>query len=125
VTVLILKSKKKSKAKTRLASKARTRTKTKTHARPKPEKFLLDKAEKVVQPSLTLNTSAKTCQEVEVGDIGGFGSPDELEEHERRCIEQATEFCTNCGRNLCRNHYELIHRDHDHTSGHTIGQSLI
>jgi len=90
VTVLILKSKKKSKAKTRTTSKAHTRTKTKTHARPKPEKSPLDKAEKVVQPSLTLNTSAKTCQEVEVGDIGGFGSPDELEEHERRCIEQAT-----------------------------------
>ena len=119
-----MKSKKKSKAKTRTTSKAHTRTKTKTHARPKPETSPLDKAETMLKPSLTLNTSAKTCQEVEVGDIGGFGSPDELEEHEKRCTEQATEFCTNCGRNLCRNHYELIHRDHDHTSGHTLSQSL-
>jgi len=71
---------------------------------------------------VVLNPALKTCQEVEVGDIGGFGSPDELEEHEKRCSEPATEFCTNCGKNLCRNHYDLIHRDHD-SSGHSTNAS--
>src|SRR5881397_3228020 len=119
----------KKKPKTRSKSKAHTRSrahaKSKTHPRTRTKTAHSAIVESVPNPNVTLNPALKTCQEVEVGDIGGFGSPDELEEHERRCIEQATEFCTNCGRNLCRNHYELIHRDHDHTSGHTIGQSLI
>jgi hypothetical protein len=59
-----------------------------------------------------------------VGDIGGFGSPEELEEHQKRCSEPATEFCGNCGRNLCRNHYEMLHRDHDRMSEHSTGASL-
>ena len=67
-------------------------------------------------PNLTANVALKTCQELEVGDIGGFGSTEELEEHERRCSEQATEFCASCGKNLCHNHYDLLHRDHDHSS---------
>ncbi|HEX9612491.1 MAG TPA: hypothetical protein VGA05_02635 [Candidatus Bathyarchaeia archaeon] len=76
-------------------------------------------------PSLnvTLSPALKSCQEVEVGDIGGFGSPEELEEHEKRCSEPATEFCSNCGKNLCRNHYDLIHRDHD-TSGHSTSSGM-
>jgi hypothetical protein len=61
---------------------------------------------------------------VEVGDIGGFGSPEKLEAHEKRCGQEATEFCNTCARNLCRNHYELLHRDHDTIDGHTAGQSL-
>lgn len=72
---------------------------------------------------VTLNPALKPCQEVEVGDIGGFGSPEELEEHEKRCSEPATEFCSNCGKSFCRNHYDLIHRDHD-TSGHSTSSSL-
>jgi len=69
-------------------------------------------------------SSVKTCQEVEVGDIGGFGSPEKLEAHEKRCGQEAAEFCNTCARNLCRNHYELLHRDHDTIDGHTTGQSL-
>src|SRR5881296_2258852 len=119
----------KKKPKTRSKSKAHTRSrahaKSKTHPRTRTKTAHSAIVESVPSPNVTLNPALKTCQEVEVGDIGGFGSPDELEEHEKRCSEPATEFCTNCGKNLCRNHYELIHRDHDHTSGHTIGQSLI
>ncbi len=55
----------------------------------------------------------KTCEEVEIGDIGGFGSIEELESHENRCTQPATELCNACARNLCGTHYELLHRDHD------------
>ncbi len=55
----------------------------------------------------------KTCEEVEIGDIGGFGSTEELESHENRCAQPATQLCVSCGRNLCGAHYELLHRDHD------------
>jgi len=54
-----------------------------------------------------------TCEEVEVGDIGGFGSIEELESHENRCTQPATELCNACARKLCGTHYELLHRDHD------------
>jgi len=115
------------KAKTRSKSKAHTRSrahaKSKTHPRTGTKTAHSAIVESVPSPNVTLNPALKTCQEVEVGDIGGFGSPDELEEHEKRCSEPATEFCTNCGKNLCRNHFDLIHRDHD-TSGHTAGSSL-
>ena len=121
--------KSKKKAKTRSKSKPRTKskqhTKTKTHTRTETRTRTARSSivESTPSPNVTLNPSLKTCQEVEVGDIGGFGSPDELEEHEKRCNESATEFCSNCGKNLCRNHYDLIHRDHD-TSGHSTSSSL-
>jgi hypothetical protein len=118
----------KKKAKTR--SKSKPHTKSKSHRKSKTQARTTTKnAHSAVvfesTPSLNvnLNPALKTCQEVEIGDIGGFGSPEELEEHEKRCSEPATEFCTNCGKNLCRNHYDLIHRDHD-TSGHSISSSL-
>ena len=75
-------------------------------------------------PPPTHISTAKTCQEAEVGDIGGFGSPEELEAHERCCGRVATEFCNTCARNLCGNHYELIHRDHDTTSGYSASQGV-
>lgn len=114
--------KSKKKAKTRSKSKAHTRSKShsKTKKRVPTETKTAQSGIIEATPSMevTLNPALKTCQEVEVGDIGGFGSPEELEEHENRCSEPATEFCSNCGKNLCRNHYDLIHRDHD-TSGHS------
>ena len=117
----------KKKPKTRSKSKANTRSrahaKSKTHPRTRTKTAHSAIVESVPSPNVTLNPALKTCQEVEVGDIGGFGSPDELEEHEKRCAEPATEFCSNCGRNLCRNHYDLIHRDHD-TSGHSTGSTI-
>ena len=122
-----MKSKKKAKtgSKSKPRTKSKQHTKTKTHARTETRTKTASSSivESIPSPNVTLNPSLKTCQEVEVGDIGGFGSPDELEEHEKRCSESATEFCTNCGKNLCRNHYDLIHRDHD-TSGHSTSSSL-
>jgi hypothetical protein len=120
-----MKSKKKAKA----HSKSKTRTKPKSHAKTKARVRTGTKTpgsaimEAVPSMEVALNPALKTCQEVEVGDIGGFGSPDELEEHEKRCSEPATEFCTNCGKNLCRNHYDLIHRDHD-SSAHPSSPGL-
>ncbi len=66
----------------------------------------------------------KTCEEVEVGDIGGFGSTEELESHENRCSQSATEFCNSCARNLCSSHYELLHRDHDAVQVHSTSLGL-
>src|SRR3989442_6176410 len=117
----------KKKPKTSSKSKAHTRSrahaKSKTHARTGTKMIHSAIVESAPSPNVTLNPALKTCQEVEVGDIGGFGSPDELEEHEKRCSEAATEVCTQCGKNLCRNHFDLIHRHHD-TAGHTAGSSL-
>ncbi len=119
--------KSKKKAKTHSKSKARTKSKshskTKTHTRVATKIPHSTNVEASPSLELALNPALKACQEVEVGDIGGFGSPEELEEHEKRCSEPATEFCTNCGKNLCRNHYDLIHRDHDN-SGHSTSSSL-
>src|SRR5260370_24326895 len=119
--------KSKKRAKTRSKSKPHTKSKSHTKSKTRPRSGTKTAPSTVVEaiPSLnvTPNPALKTCQEVEIGDIGGFGSPEELEEHEKRCSEQATEFCNNCGKNLCRNHYDLIHRDHD-TSGHSTSSSL-
>ncbi|OLD05037.1 hypothetical protein AUG19_09600 [archaeon 13_1_20CM_2_54_9] len=109
-------------------SKSKTHRKTRTHTRTKTKT-----GTRVVQPvkvdtsprvSSEASIKVKSCQEVEVGDIGGFGSPDELEEHEKRCGEPATELCTTCGKNLCRTHYDLLHRDHDTSSGQTGSRGL-
>jgi hypothetical protein len=119
----------KSKKKTKTRSKSKTHTKSKSHSKTKTQARIATKTSHSTtveaSPSLEapLNPTLKACQEVEVGDIGGFGSPEELEEHEKRCSEPASEFCTNCGKNLCRNHYDLIHRDHD-TSGHSTSSGL-
>ena len=119
--------KSKKKAKTRSKSKPHSKSKLHTKSKTRVLSGTRSTHSSIVgaTPSLnvTLNPALKTCQEVEIGDIGGFGSPEELEEHEKRCSEPATEFCTNCGKNLCRNHYDLIHRDHD-TSGHSTSTSL-
>src|SRR2546425_5386112 len=105
----------KKKPKTRSKSKAHTRSrahaKSKTYPRTRTKTAHSAIVESVPSPNVTLNPALKTCQEVEVGDIGGFRSPDELEEHEELCAEPATEFCSNCARNLCRDEYDPIHRD--------------
>ncbi len=119
----------KSKKKAKTRSKSKPHTKSKSHMKSKTRVRSGTRAahSTIVEatPSLnvTLSPALKSCQEVEVGDIGGFGSPEELEEHEKRCSEPATEFCSNCGKNLCRNHYDLIHRDHD-TSGHSTSSGM-
>ena len=120
-----MKSKKKGKtrSKSRPRTKSKSHVKSKTHARTGTRTTRSAIVEATPSLEVALNPALKTCQEVEVGDIGGFGSPDELEEHEKRCSEPASEFCTNCGKNLCRNHYDLIHRDHDN-SGHSTSSSL-
>ena len=119
--------KSKKKAKTRSKSnphtKSKSHTKSKTRARTGTRTAHSSIIEATPSLNVTLNPALKACQEVEISDIGGFGSPEELEEHEKRCSEPATEFCSNCGKNLCRNHYDLIHRDHD-TSGHSTSSSL-
>ena len=112
-------NKKKTKTKTHSKSRNHSKTRTTTHTTHKhTSSSSPTRTETIPTPSFTLNTTVKACQEVEVGDIGGFGSTAELEEHEKRCSEPATEFCSNCGKTLCHSHYDLIHRDHDHPSGY-------
>lgn len=119
------KAKTRSKSKTHAKSKSRSKSKTTTRTVTRTETKIVHPNTVETTPSMevVLNPALKPCQEVEVGDIGGFGSPEELEEHEKRCSEPATEFCSNCGKSFCRNHYDLIHRDHD-TSGHSTSTSL-
>ena len=66
----------------------------------------------------------ETCEEPEVGDIGGFGDVDAFESHEKLCGEKATEFCGTCAKNLCTSHYELLHRDHDAGGHHLTERSM-
>ena len=66
----------------------------------------------------------KMCEEVEIGDIGGFGSTEELESHENRCAQPATQQCETCGRKLCGTHYDLLHRDHDAEHRYEANESL-
>lgn len=66
----------------------------------------------------------KTCEEPEVGDIGGFGDVAAFESHEKLCGEKATEFCGTCGKNLCSSHYELMHKEHSAGGQHTSQQSM-
>src|SRR5436853_7942041 len=104
--------KSKKKAKTRSKSKPRAKskahTKSKTHARTGTKAAHPAIVESIPSPNVTLNPALKTCQEVEVGDIGGFGSPDELGEHEKRCTEPAIEFCSDWGKNVSHNHSAVI-----------------
>src|SRR5947208_15117288 len=99
--------KSKKKAKTRSKSKPRAKskahTKSKTHARTGTKAAHPTIVESIPSPNVTLNTALKMCQEVEVGDIGGFGSPHELEYHEKRCAGPPTELCRNSRKYLCRN----------------------
>jgi len=109
-----LKTNKKTRAQTKRGRKTRTIKRTSQGPSTFPSS----------SPTPTRISTVKTCEELEVGDIGGFGSPEELEAHERRCGREATEFCNTCARNLCGNHYELLHRDHDATGGHSASQGL-
>ncbi len=55
----------------------------------------------MTSPKMVHGPTVKRCEELEVGDIGNFGSTDELEDHEKHCSEPATLFCYACGRQLC------------------------
>ena len=115
-----------SKARSKTVKKTRPRTKSRTAALKKPKSTKTRKILTDIESSLTgLQTAhalvVKKCEELEVGDIGNFGSPDELEDHEKRCDEPATQFCHTCGRSLCGNHYEILHRDHDVAAGRVLG----
>ncbi len=113
------------KAHTRKKTRAKARTSTKS----KPIAGAIASPSSIsipsLTPSFTPSLKIKTCEEVEVGDVGGFGSPDELEEHEKRCNEQATQFCATCAKNLCSSHYDLLHKDHDNKGGHNTGQGMV
>jgi hypothetical protein len=108
------KAKTKSRQKTRAKPKTSRTTKTKTAVRPTP----------IETPSLT--PDFKTCEEVEVGDIGGFGvTSEERMERETRCTQRATLFCKSCDKNLCNAHYDILHKDHDNPLRHDSGPSPV
>src|SRR5207247_8889743 len=98
-----MKSKKKAKthSKSKPRGKSKAHTKSKTHARTGTKAAHPAIVESIPSPNVTLNPALKTCQEVEVGDIGGFRSPDEVEEQSKRWREPTTEFCSSWGRKLC------------------------
>ena len=105
-----------------MKSKIRHKTSTHTHlkktkAKPRTPSKLRSKRE-VAARKVTIAPSPdfKVCQEVEIGDIGGFGDTAELEQHEKKCGDRATEYCMSCGKNLCQIHYMLMHGDHNAAS---------
>ncbi len=75
----------------------KTETKSKTGERTRARTKVKGKALRMIRASPSPSTasnpslsaphvpSVKTCEEVQVGDIGGFGSTEELESHENRC----------------------------------------
>ena len=116
-----MKSRKGSKTHKAIHLRKKVKGKTRTKARKRP----LTRASIGTSPPIPARSSlVKACEEVEIGDVGGFGDTEELEAHEKRCGQEATEFCHSCGRNLCTSHYELLHRDHDTSGSHNTGQTL-
>jgi hypothetical protein len=103
-----------------MKAKQKTKSGKKLHAK-KPVRNKSRRATKTQSNRGMVNTTVpsssnpkiQACEEVEIGDIGGFGSTEELESHENRCSQPATKLCTACGRNLCGTHYELLHWGHD------------
>jgi len=111
-------------------SKAEAKTRTKPKTRAKPKKSRTTRASAATRPTLTttpnLSPDFKTCEEVEVGDIGGFGiTSEERMEREIRCTQRATQFCKSCAKNLCNTHYDILHKDHDNAIGHDSGPSPV
>jgi hypothetical protein len=116
------------KAKSKAKAKAKTRSKHKTSAKPKTRRTTrvgpATRPATIAIPNLT--PDFKACEEVEVGDIGGFGiTTEERMERETHCTQHATEFCKSCAKNLCNTHYELLHEDHDNPIGHDSGPSPV
>ena len=98
-------------------SKAKAK-KSRAKTRAKPKKTKTRRTTAVARPisatTPAVSADFKTCEELEVGDIGGFGiTTEERMERETRCIQRATQFCKSCMRNLCNTHYDLLHKDHD------------
>ncbi len=121
-----MRSKAKSKTVRKIRAKIRVRATAHKRSGPKkPRNAHLGSGGSITSPEMTNAPAVKKCEELEVGDIGNFGSPDELEDHEKRCSEPATQFCHTCGRNLCANHYELLHRDHDGAAGNLPGSQVL
>src|SRR2546422_4239289 len=115
-----MKVKHKAKGKTR--SKPRTRAKSKTSRTTRARTATM----RTATTTPPLSPDFKTCEEVEVGDIGGFGiTTEERMERETRCTQRATQLCKSCMRNLCNTHYDLLHKDHDNPVSHHSGPSPV
>ena len=115
-----MKAKNKAKAKTK--PKHRTRVKPKTNST--TQTSLAPRPSSITTPNLS--PAFKTCEEIEVGDIGGFGiTSEERMERETRCTQRATQFCTSCAKNLCNTHYDLLHKDHDNPARHDSSPSPV
>src|SRR3989441_3759967 len=109
-------------------AKAKTKSKPKTRAKPKTSRTTRTSAATTPTSITTPNLSPdfKTCEEVEVGDIGGFGiTSEERMERETRCTQRAAQFCKSCAKNLCNTHYDILHKDHDHPTGPDSGPSPV
>src|SRR2546427_4060589 len=103
-----MKAKSKAKAKTRSRSKTRAKPKksrtTRTTATPRPAS--------ITTPPLS--PDFKTCEEVEVGDIGGVGITTEgRKERGTPCTPRATPHFKSCMWDLFHNHHHLHSKDHD------------
>src|SRR2546428_5367703 len=103
--------------------KARTKTRSKPKTRAKSKTSRTSRARTATMPIPTttpnLSPDFKTCEEVEVGDIGGVGiTTEERKGRGTRCTPRATQPCKSWMRELCYNHYDLLHNDHDNPANH-------
>src|SRR3989442_11143237 len=105
-------------------AKAKTKSKPKTRAKPKTSRTTRTSTA-TTPTSITmpnLSPDFKTCEEIEVGDIGGFGiTNEERMERGTRCTQHETQFCTSCAKKLCNTHLDLLHKDHDNPIRHDSG----
>jgi hypothetical protein len=128
ILMVIMKAKRfKAHKRTPVRKKSKSTIRKKTSTTRKTTRHLQKRSIPMPQISTTPTLDApsfKTCQEPEVGDIGGFGDVDAFESHEKLCGEKATEFCGTCGKNLCSSHYELMHREHSAGGQRLSGQSM-
>src|SRR2546426_11856821 len=115
--------------KTKSTAKAKTRSRSKTRANPKKSRTTRTTATPRPASITTppLSPDFKTCEEVEVGDIGGVGITTEgRKERGDRCTPRATPPFKSWMRNLCNNHHHPLHKEHDKTlkqpSGHSPRQ---
>ncbi|HEV2121021.1 MAG TPA: hypothetical protein VGS11_13065 [Candidatus Bathyarchaeia archaeon] len=111
-------------------NKAKAKTKSRHKTRAKPKKARTPRTRAAIRPTpITAPVPSpdfKTCEEIEVGDIGGFGiTSEERMERETHCTQRATQFCSACARNLCNTHYDLLHKDHDSPTAHNSGPNPV
>src|SRR2546428_12890642 len=101
--------------KTKHKAKAKTKSKPKTRAKPKTSRTTRTSAATTPTSITTPNLSPdfKNCEEIEVGDIGGFGiTNEERMAREIHCTPRETQLCPRWAKHLFDTHFDIPHKEH-------------